>query len=477
MQILPNKRPSFKESSFEKVCRYFLGNDWKTLYPIVELAIRNPKIAFYNDELAVWTKLLKGIRSFNWNADPSAYIVKGQPKAILKKGVHFYKLSYHKIWDNSKRYVALRPATTGEELPVWRRDSSGKLSSSVGTAINQHKGGSDSTWSEGCQTAHFSQYPEFIKLIGDALGIKVQLGVIKNPDSRLTKGVGKFPYILIEQADFNYILNLPESEFDNAADLKYQAQNFVGVPKIEVKKPIETEIENANAILEAVEIEAEENLNLFEIDKTELHAAGDKSQAVAISEPMSVIDGNDEMTREAAATDGAASPTTQTAENITNVDNSTKMVPDNFKPENKTVDAPPPSGMMKKAWLWVLSLGIVPPSAGAVIETIRNLSADGSLNLKDSLLIAGQVGKFVFPYVVYLAIAFVVIWGIKELLKQISLMLKIYVTGRADMNNVEVKPIPKQPYIAGDWMNAPVETKPEPLSAVDNTNGNFSGNH
>lgn len=261
MGILPGKRPTIKQSSFEKICRYFLGENWKEQYPIVELAIRNPKINFFDDELAVWTKKLSAIKTFNWNADPSAYVIKGQPKGILKKGVHLFTLSYHHKWSDLKRYVALRPATDGEQLPVWRLIK-GKFVSSVATAIDQHKGGSDSTWSEGCQTAHYSQYPEFIQTIANAFDIKVQLGVVKKTDSRLMKGVGKFPYILIDQKDFNYIVALDESLFDSAEDLKYQAANFVGVPKIERIRPVEEEIENANAILSAVEIEEAENITL-----------------------------------------------------------------------------------------------------------------------------------------------------------------------------------------------------------------------
>lgn len=195
---------------------------------------------------------------------------------------------------------------------------------------------------------------------------------------------------------------------------------------------------------------------------TKLNAAGNHSQSAAISEPMSVINGADETMKEVVATDGAASSTNQTDENITNVNNSTKTVPDNFVPEDKTVHAPPPSGFMSKATAWVAGLGLGVPSLGALIESIKNYAADGSVNIKEVVAIAGTIAKFLFPYVVYLAIAFIVFWGIKELLKQVSLIVKIWINGRGDMNNVEVKPFVKYNY--GDWMNAPVEAKPQPLS-------------
>lgn len=256
MSILPSKRPTIKQSSFEKICRYFLGENWKTDYPIVEVAIRHPKLNFYDDELALWTKLLSKIKTFNWNADPAAYIMKGQPKAILKKGVHFYKLSYHHINEPAKRYVALRPATPNEQLPVWRTDGKGGFYSSIGTAIDQHYGGNTWTFSEGCQTTHISQYPEFITTIGAALGVAVPLGKIRKADSKFTKGIGRWPYILIDQADFDYIVNLSEDLFDSADDLKYQAAHFVGVPKIERVKPVETVAPNAAAVTSVIEQES-----------------------------------------------------------------------------------------------------------------------------------------------------------------------------------------------------------------------------
>jgi hypothetical protein len=221
----------------EKIARYFLGDEWQN-YPLVEVAVRQSKINFYDDELAVMTK--DDLKSFNWNAEPTAYVIKGVAKAILKKGVHFYKLSYHHIWDAGKRYVALRPNTPDESVPVWRTDKKGNLFSSVGVAINQHKGGLDGTWSEGCQTAPKTQYDEFIRFVGSALDYTVPLGIIGKADARLTKGLGNIPYILIDQNDYNYIRNLDESQFDSAEDLKYQMTQFHNVPKTPEAEPAET---------------------------------------------------------------------------------------------------------------------------------------------------------------------------------------------------------------------------------------------
>lgn len=259
--ILPAEKPKFNEATVEKVFRYFLGDSWRDEYDVVLLGIRNPKINFYDDELAVYTRPTgEKITPFNFNADPSAYLIKGAAKAILKKGVHFYRLSYHKINTPARRRFALRPATKGEQLPVWRKQAGGKFVSSVGVAIDIHDGGSDSTWSEGCQTLHFSQYWDFIKLVGRAFGVNVPKGYGVRAEDRFVKGVGKIPYILIDQKDYNYIRDLDEADFDNEADLRYQREQFVNIPKVDKikERPVEASIANSGGLLEAVEVESEE---------------------------------------------------------------------------------------------------------------------------------------------------------------------------------------------------------------------------
>lgn len=256
-RILPSTRPRFSEETVLKVFRYFFDEKYRE-YPLILLGIRNPKINFYDDELAVYSRGANAVASFNFNADPSAYLLRGEPKAILKKGVHFYRISYHKINTPARRRFALRPATEGERLPVWRRSANGKLTSSVGIAIDIHDGGDDSTWSEGCQTIYRSQYQEFLNLVGNAFGVRLAYVYGIKAEQRFVKGLGKIPYILLDQSDYDYIKNLPETQFDSKADLIYQAKNFVGVPKIEKIVPVETEIENASAILASVEIDAAE---------------------------------------------------------------------------------------------------------------------------------------------------------------------------------------------------------------------------
>ena len=250
-------RPNIKQSSAEKVFRYFFGETWKN-YQAIELAIRNGanKINLFDDENYVWNAKTQTFKTFNWNADPSAYRIGGESIAILRTGVHFYTISYHHISNNQKRYVALRPNTKGAELLVWRYDASGKLYQSIGIAINQHAGGDRTTGSRGCQTAPRNQYGEFITFIGNAFNASIPLGIQKRAEDRFLKGIGNIPYILITQAQFNYILALRESEFDSQDDLRYQIQNFVNVPKIQPVKP--TVLHNPAAVSVITKLEAEE---------------------------------------------------------------------------------------------------------------------------------------------------------------------------------------------------------------------------
>lgn len=230
-------RPIIRQTNAEKIFRYFFEETWKK-YPVIILGCRKKKINLFDDENYTWNAPLNQFKTFNWNADPSAFRIGGSDIAILRTGVHFYKISYHHIGDNSKRYVALRPNTPNAQLPVWRTDKNGKLYTSIGTAINQHAGGDITTGSRGCQTAPRSQYAEFIQFIGSAYGVKIPLGVQRKAEKRFMDGIGNIPYILVTQEQFSYIVNLPENEFDSAEDLKYQAANFVGVPKIEKVIPV-----------------------------------------------------------------------------------------------------------------------------------------------------------------------------------------------------------------------------------------------
>lgn len=125
----------------------------------------------YDDAIFVVTP--GDFRSFNANTDPSVY---RKGIATLAPGVHRYKKGQHK-----GKYFALRPATKGEELPVTRDGVSVPW---PGIAINIHKGGKNSTSSEGCQTLYPSQWQEFIDMVYAAMA---------------KYGQGTVPYVLVVQ--------------------------------------------------------------------------------------------------------------------------------------------------------------------------------------------------------------------------------------------------------------------------------------
>jgi hypothetical protein len=96
--------------------------------------------------------------TFNANVDPSIF---RHGIATLEEGVHPYRKGNHGI-SRGDGYPALRPATEGERLPVRRDGQSGPK---VGVAINIHRGGLNTTSSEGCQTIHPEQWPAFIAMV------------------------------------------------------------------------------------------------------------------------------------------------------------------------------------------------------------------------------------------------------------------------------------------------------------------------
>lgn len=96
--------------------------------------------------------------AYNANTDPSKF---RKGIAMLKPGTHYYRKGKHGISKPGGGYPALRPATSGEKLPVTR-DGEGD---SMGIAINIHKGGYNTTSSEGCQTIYPDQWTEFIKTV------------------------------------------------------------------------------------------------------------------------------------------------------------------------------------------------------------------------------------------------------------------------------------------------------------------------
>lgn len=131
---------------------------------------------------------------------------------------------------------------------------------------------------------------------------------------------------------------------------------------------------------------------------------------------------------------------TQTAEQITNIDQSQSNVPENFVPEDKSITAPAPSNVLSKGWKWLLGLGLIPTTGSGVIEAVKNLSADGSIQWSDVFSVMKEIIVFLIPYLFWIALAFIILWGIKELFKQLSFIVNQYTLARGDMNNITVIP-------------------------------------
>jgi len=115
--------------------------------------------------------------AWNANTDPSAW----KPKvATLKTGIHWYRPGKHGISRPGGGYPAFRPATKNEELPVTRDGASVPW---PGVAINIHRGGRNTTSSEGCQTIPPDQWDAFHAVL-----------------MRELKAAGQktFPYVLVD---------------------------------------------------------------------------------------------------------------------------------------------------------------------------------------------------------------------------------------------------------------------------------------
>ena len=115
--------------------------------------------------------------AFNANTDPS---VRRAGIAVLKPGVHRYRKGKHGLSKPGGGYPALRPANPNESLPVTR-DGQGD---SMGIAINIHRGGYNTTSSEGCQTIYPSQWESFISLVYSEMD---------------RSGQKTIPYLLVEE--------------------------------------------------------------------------------------------------------------------------------------------------------------------------------------------------------------------------------------------------------------------------------------
>jgi hypothetical protein len=191
--IIPPSRPNLtREKAGEYFLPPYLGFDFEK-YPLYCLGIRgyytrsmgDPEkndLGIYDDALFLIGKDL--FLPFNANTDP-AKVLRGNGNskgtAVLVPGQYFC----HTIDLHQRRYPAL--CQRAGKVSVWRYKNDGTRWTDTGSfGINIHCGGTGNTNSEGCQTIHPYQWPEFIHTVVETIGLT---------------GWGKtvVPYLLIEQ--------------------------------------------------------------------------------------------------------------------------------------------------------------------------------------------------------------------------------------------------------------------------------------
>lgn len=164
--MVPNSKPKQSKEATERLLRKVGVTDRVALVGVrgyYKNTLGKPNvndIGVYDD--AIFLVSPEVYAAFNANVDPSRL----RPNvATLVPGVHRYRRGRHGI-SRGPGYPALRPATSGEKLPVKRWNAkTNDYYYDDGIAINIHRGSLRSTSSEGCQTIYPSQYDAFINLV------------------------------------------------------------------------------------------------------------------------------------------------------------------------------------------------------------------------------------------------------------------------------------------------------------------------
>lgn len=117
------------------------------------------QIGVFDD--AIWLVTADGITGFNANTDPS---VERDGMATLKPGAYSYKLGVHHP-ATPKAYPCLVQAGDVTVLR-WpdKKEDTGEF------YIHIHRGGENTTSSEGCQTIWAEQWDEFYEAVVKAMG-------------------------------------------------------------------------------------------------------------------------------------------------------------------------------------------------------------------------------------------------------------------------------------------------------------------
>lgn len=169
MNILPPSRPKLTEAEARKLLRKHGVTDAVAVLAIRGYYARTMGLTAGNDrgiyDDAIFILSPTAFAAFNANTDPSSFRPARpgrQGSARLRPGVHRYRPGNHGISRPGGGYPAFRPATPGERLPV---DRDGETDPAPGVAINIHRGGRNTTSSEGCQTIPPGQWDAFYALL------------------------------------------------------------------------------------------------------------------------------------------------------------------------------------------------------------------------------------------------------------------------------------------------------------------------
>jgi len=112
-------------------------------------------VGIYDDAIVLYSPNV--FATFNANTDPS---VLRKNVAVLMPGFYWYKLGIHGLSKPpERRYEAL----VQMDVVTIKRHNGNEETGFFG--INIHKGGYNTTSSEGCQTIYPAQWPHFIALV------------------------------------------------------------------------------------------------------------------------------------------------------------------------------------------------------------------------------------------------------------------------------------------------------------------------
>lgn len=168
MSIVPKSRPKLqKDELLDLIHSKFKGSGWEFIQsnePLFFAGIRGYYLNtmgkpgendrnVYDDAIFIVSDNV--FASFNANTDPSKY---RERIASLEPGIwKSYTFDFHK-----NRYLAL--CQRGGVVTVRRDSDNGGFFDTGYFGINIHKGGTNTTGSEGCQTIHPLQWDSFIQL-------------------------------------------------------------------------------------------------------------------------------------------------------------------------------------------------------------------------------------------------------------------------------------------------------------------------